>query len=143
MIIDYVEGSGTMHEIFNYTLESYNSTSVHLHRQWINATGDGAFKGADLYLQARSGVMLEVIPGNNGIFTPPTININVNESDGGIVQLRVLTNETSLVGLSSSDLFLPEGGGSTAEINTALEGLSSGANSNAQEVRLIQFLLSF
>ena len=133
---DYVEGSGTMHEIFNYTLASFNSTSIRLHRQWINATSDGSFRGADLWLNARSGVMLDVIPGNNGTFTPPNININVNGSGGGIAQLRVLTNETSLEGLSPKDLFLPEGSGSTAAINTALENLSNATNHNAQEVCL-------
>ncbi|KAH9485673.1 hypothetical protein JR316_0002583 [Psilocybe cubensis] len=35
---DYVEGSGTMHEIFNYTLASHSPTEVRLHRQYINST---------------------------------------------------------------------------------------------------------
>ncbi|KAF9508271.1 hypothetical protein BS47DRAFT_1373700 [Hydnum rufescens UP504] len=49
-----VEASGAMHDIFNYTLHSYNSTFVRLHRQYINSTGPGStiYRGADLYLSS-------------------------------------------------------------------------------------------
>lgn len=67
---DYVEGSGTMHDIFNYTLGEYNDTSVRLHRQWINTTSPTSerYKGADLYLTVpvESSARLAVTPGNNG-----------------------------------------------------------------------------
>lgn len=129
-----------MHEIFNYTLASYNSTSLRLHRQWINSTSNGTFRGADLYLNVKSGASLAVTPGNNGTFTPPTVNILVNEGGKGIIQMRVLTNETTLPGLSTEGLFLPEGNGSTPGINVALQGLSNGSSSISQEVHIYPHL---
>ncbi|KAL5504617.1 hypothetical protein ACEPAH_7280 [Sanghuangporus vaninii] len=136
---DYVEGSETMHEIFNYTLASYNSSSVQLHRQWINATSSGAYKTADFYLNAVSGAQLNVTPGNNGTYTPPTVNILVDETGSGILQMHFLTNETSLTGLSPSGLFLPEGSGNDSALNTALTGLANGTNQIAQQVSFLTY----
>ncbi|OCB85791.1 hypothetical protein A7U60_g7143 [Sanghuangporus baumii] len=136
---DYVEGSETMHEIFNYTLASYNSSSVQLHRQWINATGSGAYKTADFYLNAVSGAQLNVTPGNNGTYTPPTVNILVDETGSGILQMRFLTNETSLTGLSPPDLFLSEGSGNDSALNTALTGLANGTSQIAQQVSFLTY----
>ncbi|KAL5483245.1 hypothetical protein ACEPAI_8475 [Sanghuangporus weigelae] len=136
---DYVEGSETMHEIFNYTLASYNSSSVQLHRQWINATSSGAYKTADFYLNTVSGAQLIVTPGNNGTYTPSTVNILVDETGSGILQMRFVTNETSLTGLSPSDLFLPEGSGNGSALNTALTGLANGTNQIAQQVSFLTY----
>ncbi|TDL17991.1 hypothetical protein BD410DRAFT_793667 [Rickenella mellea] len=136
---DYVEGAGLTHEIFNYTLASSNSTSLHLHRQWINATSTGEYRSADFYLTAKSGASFSVTPGNNGTFTPPTVNILVNGSSAGIVQMRLVCNETSLRGLSPSELFLPEGKGSTKGINTALQGLANGSDFVSQEVSFLTY----
>ncbi|PPQ80092.1 hypothetical protein CVT26_012149 [Gymnopilus dilepis] len=91
---DYVEGSGTMHEIFNYTLASFSSTEVKLHRQYINSSESTTapssssrhphphpnipeFKSVDLILSIPSGssAKLSVKPGTNGSFTSPTIDI--------------------------------------------------------------------
>ncbi|KAF8911624.1 hypothetical protein CPB84DRAFT_1912879 [Gymnopilus junonius] len=93
---DYVEGSGTMHEIFDYTLPSFSSTEVRLHRQYINDTNSSpspslslssshhnpkphtpVFKSVDLVLSIPSGssARLSVVPSSNGTFTPPTIDI--------------------------------------------------------------------
>lgn len=68
---DYVEGDGTMHEIFNYTLAGFNETFVKLNRKWINATTSGSFKTADFVLNTVSGARLNVTPGNNDTFTLP------------------------------------------------------------------------
>ena len=132
-----------MHEIFNYTLASYNSTSVQLHRQWINASIAGAYRTADLHLNVVGGAQLDVTPGNNGSYTPPTVNILVGNRSG-IVQVRFVTNETSLAGLSPPDLFLPEGSVNSSALNTALAGLANGMNQIAEQVRsLLWHLLNF
>ncbi|EJD08148.1 uncharacterized protein FOMMEDRAFT_144208 [Fomitiporia mediterranea MF3/22] len=136
---DYVEGSGTMHEIFNYTLASYNSSSVRLHRQWINATSNGTFRSADVYLNTLSGAQLNVTPGNNGTTAPPTIDILVEEGGSGIMQLRVVTNETSLTGLAPEDLFLSEGTGNNSALDTALTGLADGSSPAAQQVSFLTY----
>lgn len=124
---------GTMHEIFNYTLDAYNSTSVRLHHQYINTTGNGSttYKGADLYLSAptNSSTQIAVTPGNNGSYSPPTIDIMV-PSGGGSLLVRVLTNETSLTGLDTESLFLAQGNTSANDtgLQTALNGLSDGSD---------------
>ena len=83
-----------MHEIFNYTLASFSSTEVRLHRQYINSSESTTapsssprhphphpnvpeFKSVDLILSIPSGssAKLSVKPGTNGSFTPPTIDI--------------------------------------------------------------------
>lgn len=134
-----------MHEIFNYTLTSHNSTSVRLHHRYINSTSSDSpttFKGADLYLSVPPGsdTRLSVTPGNNGSYTPPTIRILVPQSASGIstLRVRVLTNETSLIGLNTQDLFLSEDAGTTPGIKTALNGLSNGTNEVAQQVYITQ-----
>lgn len=33
---DYTEGSGLMHEEFNYTVSTANSSLIHLHRKNVN-----------------------------------------------------------------------------------------------------------
>lgn len=128
---DYVEGDGTMHEIFNYTLADFNETSVKLHRQWINATTSGAFKTADFVLNTVSGAHLNVTPGNSSTFMPPTIDILVGEG-GGTIQMRFVTNETTIAGLSPKELFLSDGISTTLGVSTAVQGLANGTN--AQQV---------
>ncbi|PFH50459.1 hypothetical protein AMATHDRAFT_61004 [Amanita thiersii Skay4041] len=148
---DYVEGAGTMHEIFNYTLNEFNDTSVRLHRQAINATADPTtgemlFKGADLYLSVPSGsdAQLSVTPSNNGTFTPPTINILVpSAATSPIIRARVVTNETSPVGFNTQDLFLEVSQGSTPGIQTALHGLSDGTNEAANQVSFMTYTDKF
>ena len=126
-----------MHEIFNYTVAHANATSLRLHRQWINSTADGTFKGADLYLDVISDAQINVTPGDNGTFTPPTVNVIVPEGSSGVVQMRVLTNESTIPGISTGDLFLPAGlSNQTDGLNRALKGLANGTDINAQQVRL-------
>ncbi|KAF9523824.1 hypothetical protein CPB83DRAFT_774834 [Crepidotus variabilis] len=135
-IRDYVEGSGTMHEIFNYTLQSYNTTAVRLHRQYINATSysSNQYMSIDfrLSIPSNSTARFEVKPSTNGSFTPPTINIvvpsllsdtTVLSQDDGIVRVSVVTNETSLVGLDSNKLFLSPSESSTPVLKQALMDL--------------------
>jgi hypothetical protein len=136
---DYVEGDGVMHEIFNYTLDSFNSTFVRLHHRWINATfGDppGTFRGADLYMSVppNSTAQFSVTPGNNGTFTPPTIDILVPNTTPGIVRVAVVTNETSLTGLNTQNLFLSSATNDSAGLQTALRGLADGTNEVAKQV---------
>lgn len=130
---DYVEGDGTMHEIFNYTLAGFDETFVKLHRQWINATTSGAFKTADFVLNTVSGARLNVTPSNNGTFTPPTIDILVDEG-GGTIQMRFVTNETTIAGLSPEDLFLSAGNSTSPGVSKAVLGLANGTSANAQQV---------
>ncbi|KAF8190877.1 hypothetical protein BJ912DRAFT_315929 [Pholiota molesta] len=148
---DYVEGAGTMHEIFNYTLSSFSPTEVRLHRQYINSTSTQGprgnstqFKSVDLYLSIppTSLARLSVRPGHNGTFTPPTIDIvlpptkssPLNSSSvlalpkppvvaDNIVRVRVVTNETSLVGFNPDSLFLSPQEASDPAINTAITSL--------------------
>ena len=78
---DYVEGNGLSREIFNYTLISYNPSSLHLRRTYINSTGENVSSVAaqlltgvyvetchnqNLYFNADQGLTLAVTPGNNG-----------------------------------------------------------------------------
>ena len=153
---DYVEGSGTMHEIFNYTLASYSSTEVHLHRKYINTTSDlpRIFQSVDLYLSIPQGsfARLSVRPNTDGTITPPTIDIllppplNIpegehrtagnptrpaNETDR--IRIRVVTSETSLAGLSPDNLFLPPQDASTPPISSAFAKL---ATNISEQVRM-------
>ncbi|KAI0663733.1 hypothetical protein C8Q70DRAFT_907236 [Cubamyces menziesii] len=145
---DYVEGNGVMHEIFNYTLASYNDTSVRLHRQCINTTSPASstYKGADLYLTVPSGspARLSVTPGNNGTWTPPTIDILVpGGGQNGTVRVTVVTNETSLMGLDTQRLFLPESTNGSQALQTALQGLADGENEAAKQVSFLTYADKF
>lgn len=137
-----------MHEIFNYTLDSYNSTYVRFHHQYINSTANGSniYTGADLYMSvpSNSSTHLSVTPGNNGTYGPPTVNILVpsggNGSETGTLLIRVLTNETSLTGLSTESLFLANGNSSSSGgLQAALKGLSDGSESVADQVSASNF----
>ncbi|RPD61023.1 hypothetical protein L226DRAFT_612754 [Lentinus tigrinus ALCF2SS1-7] len=148
---DYVEGGGVMHDIFNYTLGEYNETAVRLHRQWINTTSPSSsdYNGANLYLSvpADSSARLSVIPGNNGTWTPPTVHILVPQNGSGtgtgIVTVKVVTNETSLAGLDTQELFLPEGTNGTQALHTALQGLASGDLAAAKQVSFLTYTDKF
>ncbi|KAI9066083.1 hypothetical protein FKP32DRAFT_1610261 [Trametes sanguinea] len=137
---DYVEGNGVMHEIFNYTLASYNDTSLRLHRRWINTTSpaSAAYRGADLYLTVPAGspARLAVTPGTNGTWAPPGVDIVVpGGSAGATVRVAVVTNETGSVGLGTERLFLPEGANGSRALQTALRGLADGESDAAKQVR--------
>ncbi|KAI0329281.1 hypothetical protein GY45DRAFT_1416531 [Cubamyces sp. BRFM 1775] len=145
---DYVEGNGVMHEIFNYTLASYNDTSVRLHRQWINTTSPTSltYKGADLYLTVPSGspARLSVTPGNNGTWTPPTVDILVpGGGQNGTVRVTVVTNETSLMGLDTQRLFLSESTNGSQALQAALHGLADGENEAAKQVSFLTYADKF
>jgi hypothetical protein len=157
---DYVEGSGTMHEIFNYTLLSHSPSEIRLHRRYINTTtstessvpnngnaksltepGPQIYKSVDLYFSIPPGSSgrFSVIPGNNGSFTPPKIDfIFPSQSHKGTansqtVRVRVLTNETSLVGFDANKLFLTPEEATTPTLKTLLERLPS---TSVDQVRL-------
>lgn len=131
-----------MHSIFNYTLTSYNETSVRLHRQWINTTSPDSsrYRGADLYLTvpAESPARLAVTPGDNGTWTPPTVDIIIPASadpgQAGVVTVKVVTNETSLPGLVTQRLFLPENATETTALQNVLQGLSDEESNAAKQV---------
>ena len=135
-----------MHEIFNYTLHSYNSTFVRLHRRYINSTENGStiYKGADLYLSTTDkSTQIAVTPGNNGSYTPPSINILMPSGGNGTgtILARVLTNETSLTGLDAESLFLATTNGKNG-LSTALDGLANGTDATANQVSLLHLLSS-
>ncbi|KZT50991.1 hypothetical protein CALCODRAFT_504066 [Calocera cornea HHB12733] len=136
---DYVEGAGLMHEVFNYTLQSYNSTHFRLHRPWINGT-----KALTVELETSSNLWFNVTPGNNGTYTPPTVEIRLNNSaQPGIAAWKVVCNETSLVGLETEGLFLANTTSNNTALQTALVGLNSGSSLNAQEVSFLTFANKF
>ena len=127
-----------MHEIFNYTVAHANSTSLRLHRQWINGTTNGTFRGADLYLNAVSDAQLNITLGDNGTFTPPTVDIIVPKGQAGVIQMRVLTNESTIQGIVTGDLFLSAGSPNQSEgLNTALKGLSNGTDVHAEQAGVL------
>ena len=125
-----------MHEIFNYTLAEFNDTSVKLHRQWINATASGSFRTADLIVNAVDGAHFYVTPGNNGSYTPPRVDIIVDEG-GGTVQMLFVTNETTVLGLAPKTLFLSPENTSNPGVMTAIQGLANGSSVDAQQVTII------
>ncbi|KAL4245979.1 hypothetical protein ABKN59_008890 [Abortiporus biennis] len=128
---DYVEGGGTMHEVFNYTLVDFNSTFIQLHRKWINSTIEdpSLYRGADLFLTTPAGstAQFDVIPGNNGTMAPPTITIIVpqDRSDNGIDPQELFLSPTSMDGSGASAL------------QTALQDLSNGNNTIAEQVSFL------
>lgn len=151
-IVDYVEGNGVMHSIFNYTLEApHNSTSVRLHHRWINSTTPSTpnspllFRGADLYLSVPSGshAQFAITPGTNGSFSPPIIDILTPKGATGVVRVAVVTNETSLAGLGAEGLFLTPSanGDETPGLGVALEGLAGGGSAVANQVKPPFFVL--
>ena len=137
----------------NYTLAEYNDTFVRLHRQWINTTSPTSsdYKGTDLYLTVptESSARLAVTPGNNGTWTPPTVDIIIpSATDGqnttGTLRVTFVTNETSLTGLDTQALFLPQNGtNGTQALETALQGLADGTNPAAQQVSFLTFADQF
>ena len=153
MVSDYMEGGGTMHSVFNYTLGEYNDTSVRLHRQWINTTSptSSLYKGADLYLTVPEGssARLAVTPASNGTRAPPTVNIVVPstadaQDSARTLRVTVVSNETSLTGLDTQALFLPQNGtNGTQALETALQGLADGTNVAAQQVSFLTFADKF
>ena len=138
-----------MHELFNYTLHSYNSSFVRLHRQWINTTlGDppGTFRGADLELSVppNSTARFSVVPGNNGTWTPPIVDILVlPNSTSAVVRVAVVTNETSLVGLNTETLFLADETDSSSGLQTVLRGLADGTNESATQISFLTYADKF
>ncbi|KAI0671937.1 hypothetical protein C8Q78DRAFT_806310 [Trametes maxima] len=141
---DYAEGNA-LHEIFNYTVASYNETALRLHRRWINTTSptSSIYKGADLYLSVPSGspARLGVTPGD----AAPTIDILIpaGAQQGGTVTVAVVTNETSLPALDTQRLFLPESTNRSRALQTALKGLASGESEAAKQVSFLTYSNKF
>jgi len=128
-----------MHEIFNYTVQSYNSSHFRLHRPWIHGT-----KALTVELQTSSNLWFNITPGNNGTYTPPTVEIRLNNSaEPGIAAWKVVCNETSLVGLETGGLFLPNTTSNNTALQKALVGLNNGSDVNAQEVSFLTFANKF
>lgn len=133
---DYVEGMGLTHEIFNYTLKGYNNTFIQLHRQDINATDSGAYITSDLFFSIpdNSTAEFQVTPGNNGTYTPPTINI-LTAGQADVVRLQMLTNETTIPGLAADILFLNDNSAQTPGLKKVLDNISN-STLTSDEVRL-------
>ena len=103
--------------VFNYTLGDYNSSSVTLHRAWINGT-----YAMDFTMQATSNVTFNVTPSTNGSYTPPSINIIKTSSGTAVVTATTVCNETSLEGLSTSQIFLPSNSANATVSSDLLNG---------------------
>ncbi|TFK74714.1 hypothetical protein BDN72DRAFT_854008 [Pluteus cervinus] len=142
---DYVEGDGTMHQIFNYTLASFNATTIRFHRQNINltmtASGNEAYKTADLYLSIpeSSTAQLSVRPAES-VISPPTVSILIPEdATNSILRLRFVTNETSPLGLDPADVFQSPTTARNAQLRQVLQGLADGSKLAAQQVSFLTF----
>lgn len=123
---DYTEGNGLTHEIFNWTVTRADKQTIWLTKPWINETivrnAQGEQTGKVRYalewlLQANNGTTFDVIPSNNGSYTPPTIHIlappaQTNDTARAIpppasVTFTVQVNETALAPLAVDTLFAP------------------------------------
>ncbi|SJX60258.1 uncharacterized protein SRS1_11572 [Sporisorium reilianum f. sp. reilianum] len=123
---DYTEGNGLTHEIFNWTVTQADNRTIWLTKPWINDTivrnAQGQQTGKVRYalqwlLQANNGTSFDVIPSNNGTYTPPTIHIltppaQTNDTGraippSGSVTFTVQVNETALAPLAVDTLFTP------------------------------------
>ncbi|KAF8512552.1 hypothetical protein BU17DRAFT_54049 [Hysterangium stoloniferum] len=132
---DYVEGNGTMHEIFNYTVTSFNSSSIHLHRGWINSS-----HSMDFILTAQRNMIFNITPSNNGTFTPPTVIFQLPDpSKLGIVSWNVVCNETVFPGTGTSSLFLEDAQASNAAGAKALQGLANGSVVSAEQISFLAY----
>ncbi|SPO19869.1 uncharacterized protein UTRI_10007 [Ustilago trichophora] len=123
---DYTEGNGLTHEIFNWTVTQADNKTLWLSKPWINETivrnAQGQETGKARYslewlLQANNGTLFDVIPSNNGTYTPPTVHIitppaMTNDTmrampPSGSVTFTVQVNETALAPLAVDALFTP------------------------------------
>ncbi|THU89762.1 hypothetical protein K435DRAFT_728809 [Dendrothele bispora CBS 962.96] len=143
---DYVEGGGTMNSVFNYTLGEFNETSVWLRHRYINASSSSNqtqnYKYTSLHLSVPSSspARFSVTP-NTTVNGAPTINIYSSTQDTDFqVRIRVLSNETSLVGLNPSTLFLTEGDATTPGVLVALQRLRNGSSGLADAAQQVSFL---
>lgn len=132
-----------MHVIFNYTLVHFNSTSAQLYHRNINSTldasGNEAFRGTGLRFSIpdSSSARLAVEP-NEGGPSPDIRFVVPNASSGAVVRVTVTTNETNVVGLEPSALFLEPSAASTPQLRAALQGLADGSELTSQQVRICQ-----
>ena len=95
------------------------------------------YNGADLYLivPQDSDALLSVTPADSGTSEPPSVTIVLpSGATNGVVRAAFVTNETSLAGLDTEALFLPEGTNGSTALKTALTGLADGNNTAAQQV---------
>ncbi|GAC97806.1 glycogen debranching enzyme [Pseudozyma hubeiensis SY62] len=123
---DFTEGNGLTHEIFNWTVTQADNKTIWLTKPWLNETivrnAQGQETGRVRYalewlLQANNGTSFDVVPSNNGTYTPPTVHIlpppvQTNDtaramSQPGSVTFTVQVNETALAPLSVDTLFTP------------------------------------
>ncbi len=121
---DYTEGNGLTNQIFNWTVTQADNQTIWLSKPWLNETivrnAQGEQTGTARYslewlLQATNGTSFEVIPSNNGTYTPPTVHIltppvNTNDTTRAMPQPATVTftvqvNETALAPLSVDTLF--------------------------------------
>ncbi|KAF8586613.1 hypothetical protein K439DRAFT_1386873 [Ramaria rubella] len=132
---DYVEGNGTMHEIFNYTVTSANSSTLHLHRDWINST-----HSLDFILTTQDNMAFNITPSTNGTFTPPTVIFHLlDPMKIGLLAWMVVCNETTFLGLGPSGLFLNDSQAANEAGAKALQELATGSKANAQQISFLTY----
>ncbi|GJJ15110.1 hypothetical protein Clacol_009385 [Clathrus columnatus] len=131
---DYVEGDGTMHEIFNYTISSFNSSFLHLHRKWINSS-----LGMDFVLSAEDNMVFNVTPPTDAISAPTVLFQLPDSTKLGTVSWSVVCNETSFTGLGPSGFFLQDSQADNAAGAKALQGLADGSNVDAQQISFLTY----
>ncbi|KAK0554276.1 hypothetical protein OC846_002159 [Tilletia horrida] len=112
---DYVEGNGTMHPIFNYTVTQLDSSVVWFSRRWlnqstvvVNGTSQQVQLGMELRYEALNGTTFEVAPGVadvNGTLSQPTVRIVAPQGQNATVAFTVATNATQFGLLPSEEVF--------------------------------------
>ena len=125
-----------MNSIFNYTLAEFNETSVRLHRQWINTTSPTSSEsyGADLWLTIPPESSARLSASNESSYSPTVDIVVPQDASNALVNVAVVTNETSLTGLDTQQLFLPPDTNGSQALQQVLQGLADGNSSAAQQV---------
>lgn len=131
---DYVEGDGTMHEIFNYTISSSNSSFLHLHRKWINSS-----LGMDFIMSAEDNMVFNITPPVDEIAGPTVLFQLPDSTKMGTLRWSVVCNETSFVGLGPSGFFLQDSQADNAAGAKALQGLADGVNVDGQQISFLTY----
>ena len=138
-IRNYVEGNGTRHEIFNYTLGDYNSSSVQLVRNWINGT-----TVQYLTYSAVDNLNITVVPNQNATLPPNVTMTRPDQSRNGTVLVTTTFNYTAspdLVGLSSSQLFLNStpAGAESGLLGTVIDAIRGQGQSTANQTAFLSY----
>ncbi len=147
-IRDYTEGSGLMHEIFNYTLGAYNASSVQFVRHWINGT-----TVQYLTLSAVDNINFTTTPNANATIQPGITLSRQDTSRNATISFVTSFNYTDLPvlapGLTTPNIFLSEppanaSQGLTKVLGALTNSSSGGGNASSsayiEQAQVVSFL---